>query len=111
MDGTFAMKARSADKAGFEYRCCSCAFTSVPGFFQALDLAGRHMAWCGDDRPTDDQIRLVLPQVEDLDPDLASRVREVLDAGQRPVDGALWNSLQTAPAHEKLGAPAPADRR
>lgn len=56
------------------------------------------MAWCGDDRPTDDQIRLVLPRVEALDADLAARVREVLDAGQRPVDAAVWNSLHTAPA-------------
>lgn len=38
-DGTFAMKARSADEAGLEFRCCSCVFTSVRGFFQALDLA------------------------------------------------------------------------
>jgi hypothetical protein len=97
-DGTFDMKARSADGSGREYRCCSCSFTSVRGFFQALDLAGYHMAWCGDDRPTDDQVRLVLPGVAALDADLASRVREALDAGQRPVDAAVWMSLQTAPA-------------
>lgn len=73
-------------KLGRETLADSGPFRTAAEFFEALDYLGYEMNWTELQRPTDAQVRLLLPGLWKIDRRLEGDVREMLATGTRPSD-------------------------